>query len=79
MLIGKVKRGERTKPELIDELKNKGVELPHGMNHSKIDLQQFTKDTGIALFVERPVKKLGWTGTRKGLTTNAREQQSVTE
>jgi hypothetical protein len=52
VLAGSVKKGERTKPELIAELEKEGVELPRGMNHSKIELlQQFAKDKGIALSV----------------------------
>jgi hypothetical protein len=67
-LTGEVKIGERrNKAELIAELEKEGVKVPRGTNHAKEELEQFAKDKGIALVVDRPVKKSGWMGTPKGL------------
>jgi hypothetical protein len=67
-LTGAIKRGyRRTKAELIAELEKIGVKVPRGPYHHKNDLIQFAKDKGVALIVDRPIKKLGWTGAPKGL------------
>jgi hypothetical protein len=66
-LTGQIKRGKRTKAEFIDELEKKGVDVARGMNHTLDELTQFATNNEIALFVDRPVKKLGWLGAPKGL------------
>lgn len=64
---GRTKRTERTKKDLVEALESAGVVLQRKTNHTKKELQQFARNHGISLHVNKADITQGWEGRPKGL------------
>ena len=64
---GKTKSVEKSKKELLDALKERGVVLQQQRGYTKKELQDFARHNGIDLCEIKEVIKPGWEGKPKGL------------
>jgi hypothetical protein len=64
---GAMKEDSKTKKELLQDLLDKGVNVPRGLGHGKKDLQLYATENDISLTINRAKVKQGWMNKPKGL------------
>jgi hypothetical protein len=64
---GTMKEDSKTKKELLQDLLDKGVNVPRGLGHGKKKLQLYATENDISLTITRANVNQGWMNKPKGL------------